>query len=352
MGMLMAALKYGYSNTRAKAMETKLIDSSVMRSIADAKTVDEVLAILFQTDYNAAIVKFGGLEISNVMLDFAISENLAQRLNRLAEFTPKSDRHIIRKIIERWDLGNVKLVLEAAERKMAYDAISRYIVSSDEFSAESLKEAMRNEGVEHVLEYLMHNRTYRDMLSGALAAYKKTRNVLDAIAMIDSMHYKELGELSLELMKGHDKSAQLLRMDIDMRNIITLMRAKRLGLKFADVSKNLIKNGDVDSRSLARIYNSSDDVVSFVLKTKSFDMNGAVEVYKQNGQLLSFEISMRNQIFNMSRKLLRTSVLSFGALVDYVYLKEIEVFTLRALIKSKEYGLSKDEISKLVVWNL
>ena len=61
---------------------------------------------------------------------------------------------------------------------------------------------------------------------------------------------------------------------------------------------------------------------------------------------------MRNQIFNTEPKLLRLSVLSFGSLVDYVYLKEIEVFTLRALIKSKEYGLTKEEISKLVVWNL
>jgi len=68
--------------------------------------------------------------------------------------------------------------------------------------------------------------------------------------------------------------------------------------------------------------------------------------------LLDFEISMRNQIFNASLKLLRLSSLSFGSLVDYVYLKEIEVFTLRALIKSKEYGLTKEEVSRLVVWNL
>ena len=61
---------------------------------------------------------------------------------------------------------------------------------------------------------------------------------------------------------------------------------------------------------------------------------------------------MRNQIFNTSLKLLRTTVLSFGALVDYIYLKEIEVFTLRALIKSKEYGISKEDLSKLIVWNL
>ena len=129
-------MKYGYSNTRAKAMESKLIDSATMRSIADAKDIDSVLAILFQTDYNAAITKFGGLEISTMMLDFAVSENMAERVNKIAQITPKSDKHMIRKIIARWDLSNVKRVLEAMDRKQPYDAISRYIISSTEFTPE------------------------------------------------------------------------------------------------------------------------------------------------------------------------------------------------------------------------
>jgi vacuolar-type H+-ATPase subunit C/Vma6 len=122
-------------------------------------------------------------------------------------------------------------------------------------------------------------------------------------------------------------------------------------MKFHDVSENLIQNGDIEISALAKRYNSSDDVVSFALKSTRFNLTNAVDIYRENGQMLAFEISMRNQIFNMSRKLLRVSVLKFGTLVDYIYLKEIEVFTLRALIKGKEYGLSKEDLSRLMIWN-
>ena len=119
--------------------------------------------------------------------------------------------------------------------------------------------------------------------------------------------------LSLELSEAHDKSAELLRMDIDMRNMIVLLLAKRHGLKFADVSAKLIENGNTEKSSLSKIYGSSEDVTALALKSRAFDLTGAAEVYKDNGQLLSFEISMRNQIFTRSRKMLRISVLTFGS---------------------------------------
>ena len=302
-------MRYGYSNTRAKAMESKLIDIATMRSIAEAKDVDSILAILFQTDYNAAITKFGGLEISATMIDFAISENLAERVNKLAEITPKRDQHIIRRIIARWDLSNVKRVLEAAERKQPFEAISRYLIGSSEFPPAVLQDAMRAESVEAVLAKLIQSSlSYRPILERALAVYKKSKNVLDAMATLDAEHYRQLGELAIELQENHDKSAQLLRMDIDMRNMITLLRAKRLGSRFDDVSYNLISNGDIGMKALAKMYNGASDVASFASKSQVFELADAVEAYKQNGQMLSFEISMRNQIFNTSRKMLRLSV--------------------------------------------
>jgi vacuolar-type H+-ATPase subunit C/Vma6 len=246
----------------------------------------------------------------------------------------------------------VKRVLEAMDRKQPYDAISRYVISSTEFTPIVLQDAMRADSIEGALSRLMRNAHYRNILGMALATYKKTGNVLDAMATIDIAHYMELAALAPELAKRHDASAKLLGMDIEMRNIITLIRAKRKDLTFAQISPSLIRNGGIKTKALAKLYNSSDSVVAFASKVKSFDLKNAAEAYKTNGQLLSFEISMRNQIFNASLKLLRLSVLSFGSLVDYVYLKEIEVFTLRALVKSKEYGLAKEEISKLVVWNL
>lgn len=352
LGILKRARRYGYSNARAKGMESKLIGSSVMKSIADAKSIDAILSILFQTDYNASIIKFGGLEISPTLLDFAISESMTEKLNKLAEITPKGEQHIIRKIIARWGLGNVKLVLEALEKGQSYESISKYVINSNGFDSMMLQEVMKAENIEEALGILMRNRHYRELLGKVLARYMKTKNLMDALATIDIEHYKELGDLAVQLEASGDKSAVILKMDVDMRNMITLLRAKRKNLKFESIANTLVKNGDVRIKQLSDIYNGSGNVAELASKSMVFDLKDAVELYKENNQMLPFEVSMRNQIFNRSIALLRSSVLSFGTLVDYIYLKEIEVFTIRALVKAREYGLSKEDVSRLVVWNL
>ena len=66
-------------------------------------------------------------------------------------------------------------MLEAIDRKLPYDSISRYIISSTEFPQHMLMEVMR-EGttIEDAFSKLMRNKTYRPLLSEALKAYKKT----------------------------------------------------------------------------------------------------------------------------------------------------------------------------------
>ncbi len=352
MGTFKRALKYGYSNARAKAMESKLIDNPTMKSIADAPDVASVMSVLFQTDYNAAITKFGGLQISTTMFDFAVSENMTEKINQLARISPKEDRDIIRTIIARWDLGNVKIALEALDRKKPFESISMYLTGSSEFGARRVQEAMGAESIDAAFARFMHNRTYRMLISKAYDAYRKSGSIEDAIAAIDIEHYKRLSEAALRLEGMKDSSSRIIMMDIHMRNMITLIRAKRKMLKFADISANLMRNGLLSIQQLSSMYSGSDSIESLASKSPIFNLKDAVEVYRQGGHLYAFEISMRNQIFNASMRMLRASVLSIGALVDYIYLKEIEVFTLRAIVKSKEYGLSKEEVSRLVVWNL
>lgn len=352
LGMYRRAVRYGYSNTRVKAMESKLMDSATMRSVAEAKDVGSVLAILFQTDYGQALTKFGGMELSPAMLDFALSENLAERVNALARITPKRDRRIIREMISQWDLNNVKRVLEAVDRHQPYDAVSRYLIGAGEFPLVALQQAMAEGSVEGALGRLMRSSHYRRLLGEALSAYRKGGSLLDALAAMDAWSYSERSGIARELDARHDRSAALVRMDIDMRNVITLLRAKRRGARFHEVSGQLVDGGRTSAAALGKAYGAAGDIPEFAVGIRAFDLSGATEAYRGDGNLIAFEISMRNQIFRTSRRLLRQSLLSVGALVDYVYLKEIEMFTLRTLVKSKEYGLTKDEVSRLVVWSL
>lgn len=344
------ALKYGYSNTRVKAMEAKLLSSAAMQDIINAKDAGSILSLLIQSDYEQALSHFGGVSMKQSLIDFALSKNFAERITKLVGITPKAERQIIMGIASKWDISNIKLALEAKDRGMNFDDIERYIIDYGRYNLAAIREAMREESVEAVLSKLVKNSPYSDLLRNAFDAYKRNGDITAALALLDIGYYR-LSERSItQLERMKDRSVTILRMDIDMKNILTLARAKRRGIKYDDVSHSLVMNGELAMRELRHAYSTSEDVESFLSYLRSYDLKDAIATYKATGQLISIEIGLRNNLFRTSLRLLRHSVLSFGTILAYVYLKEIEVFTLRILIKSKVYGLSKDDISRLITW--
>jgi len=59
---------------------------------------------------------------------------------------------------------------------------------------------------------------------------------------------------------------------------------------------------------------------------------------------------MRNQILSKGIRMLSHTLLSFGTILAYAYIKDIEVLTLRIIIKSKQYALPQDEVARMILW--
>jgi vacuolar-type H+-ATPase subunit C/Vma6 len=333
-------------------MGSKLIDRKTMNDIINAKDISTIIAILFHGEFKEDIEEFGGLEIKNELIDFALSKNLAKNVGKLVHISPSTERKLIRAIVGKWDIYNVKLLVEAKERHQSYEAIARYIIDYGRYDATAAKEAMREESVEGLLSKLMINSPYADILRDALESYKKSKSGAEAIATIDKSYFKSLGNVIVGLRVTHNESARIIKMDIDMKNILYMLKAKHMELKFSEISGSMIERGNIGLPELEQIYNGSKDVETMALQIKAYDLKNAVDVYKQSKvkQLLVFEIGLRNAIFERSMSLLRHSMLTFGTILAYAYMKEIEIFTLRVLINSRIYGLSKEETSRLIVW--
>lgn len=347
-----AARQYGYSSARVKAMEARLITKKTMQEIMNAKDISSILAILFQGDYREEIESFGGLSIKQELIDFALSKNLAKSSSKLVQISPTTERKLIRGIVGKWDLYNVKLALEAKERRADYESIASYVIDYGRYNAVAMKEAMREDSVEGMMNKLMINSPYSGILKDALEAYKRSKNVVEAISEIDKSYYRELGNIILGLRIRHNESALMIKMDIDMKNLLLLIKGKRAGLKFSEIGPYIVERGRISPSELEQLYNGAKDVESLVAQVKLYDLKNALDVYRgsKRKQLLIFEIGMKNAIFNESLRMLKHSILSIGAILAYSYLKEIEIYTLRILINSRAYGLSREETERLLVW--
>jgi vacuolar-type H+-ATPase subunit C/Vma6 len=135
-----------------------------------------------------------------------------------------------------------------------------------------------------------------------------------------------------------------------MRNMLNLIRAKRYALKFNEISEGIIKNGSLGIEELQSIYENAKNEEDVAKNAKVFDLSNEVEIYKKERRLFVFEIGMRNQILSKGIKMLSHTLLSFGTILAYAYIKDIEVLTLRIIIKSKQYALPQDEVARMILW--
>ncbi|MDE1851948.1 MAG: V-type ATPase subunit [Candidatus Micrarchaeota archaeon] len=347
-----AARRYGYSSARVKVMQSRLLSKKAVDDIANAKDVESVVSILFNSDLKKELEEFGGLGIPAEMIDFALSKNMAKNITKLISIAPTTERKLVRSIVGKWALYNIKLAIEAKDKRKDFDSIARYIVDIGRYDSSAIKEAMREESIEGLLGKFMINSPYYPILKEALDTYKGTRSAIEAIAAIDKAYYRNLRSILMPLRQLSNESALLVKMEIDMKNILTLIRGKRLGMKFSDMDSMLLESGRFSKKALEQAYTDSKDAAELASHLKEMNLAQAADEYKgsKTKQLLTFEIAMKSSIFNSAVRTLSHSILSFGTILAYSYMKEIEIYTLRILINGRLYGLSKEETAKLISW--
>ncbi len=346
---------YAYSNARVKAMESELIPRSTMDELSKMESVEPILVRLLQTSYKRSIEEYGGAQIRTDLVDFALSSELAKSASRLEKTAPGSKRDLILLFTIKFDIDNIKLMLDAKARNRSYEEIEHYLVETRRMSKALMRELFSEQSVEELGAQIMHRLPFKEALEHAMETYKKTKNVLDAENLIDKHFYEALaGAVKLKgLLKTSKQASMLVKQEIEMRNVLALLRAARYELTEQELSEMLIDNGTTPAKDLLALFGRAKDVEGVVAGIKSFDLKAALRLYQQskNTQMLRFEIAMRNSLFSTALHLLRYSVLSFGTLVGYAYIKEMEVFALRTLVKARQHGLSSDEAKELIAWN-
>ncbi|MCL5239103.1 MAG: V-type ATPase subunit [Candidatus Marsarchaeota archaeon] len=346
------AMKYAYSNTRVKAMESKLVSRETLERMLAAKDPGSIAAMLLQTEYKSDVERFGGVKAMGTLVDFALSKNLGKEISKLISIAPKDQRAIMIAIVGEWDIGNIKVMLEAVASKKRYEDVSEYIIDTKYAGLSIAKEATAAKSVDEAIAWLTLHTPYAEMLDSALDAYKRSHSVVEANAALEQSYYLKLGGTIQRLSTIDREAAGLIRSRIDMRNVLLLLEAKKHRLDFSVVSGRILPNGTMQTGALEKLFKDAKDAGELAASAKAFGLKQAAAEYAASGTkpLMIFEIAMLNEIFRKALRSVRHSVLSFGALVAFLYLKEVEVFTLRILIKGRSYGLSDTEIKGMISW--
>ena len=333
-------LSYAYSNARIKAMKSKLIPENRMREIMEVKSISETIELLEETEYKESFVsastKYKGMEL----IARALHGNLRKTLERILKITPKKGRDSLRTLLMEYEIENIKAIL--AGKASGVDVKETDLMALDEKSLANLKKLNEKTSVEEVVRELRASEFGRTLQKSTLQ-YEKHKDFRIFLSALNAYYFEKLNELA-----KREKSRilkELLEARIRAINVMTILRVKNGDAK-ADASPYLIKSND----KFVKEFNQMQETHKILekLKSKYKKIIPEIEESEKGNSLIPLEIALDREIARKTLRSLRFSILDFGVILSFLYLKQEEINTLRKIAYAKQYGFS-DELKKMVV---
>ena len=354
----MATSSYSSSFGRLKSLSTNFISSNILQTLVHAKDVSEMTRILEPTWYGPEIERAASLYSPPELLEVALNRHIVE-INKIAlESTPFSGREAIRAYLLKWDIHNIELILSSKIIGRAITETEPFLVSSRNFPAgisagnishDEMKIILSQAGVDGVVNHLVKYR-YGPILMQHLDTYQKTGDLGPMMADLISYYYTTLIE-SLRFFQGDEGVIRdLFRVQIDKRNILSLLKGKDSELDRELISKHLIKGGNISRDDLFDIFGSKS-MEEFVGKVqKQYNLTDLLkDTYTKTHSLIDFEVAFDKFISKSYLKRLKNIPLSLGSIFHFIITAEYEWDNIKRIAYGKRYDLSIERITSMLV---
>lgn len=319
--------EFGSMNVTIRVLENGLLSQSTYDRMLAADSFEDALSILRETTYRDEVEKV--LRTHNY--DEMITEELEGTYRRLFQISPVTE--IVELATLKYTYQNIKVLIKELISDQDYPElyfdIGRYDITE-------LRQAV-SLGKSDVLP-----QAYLDTINHAKLDYSEFNNVHQVEVLIDRHYFEHLKQLALEI--GDPKIIEIIDMQIDFKNISTLIRAKYqnrtpnfLRSILSDAGslevEKLIKLGVGDARTLIQSLSETKykDVLNESLITAGIGISS-----------IKFDYYTDNA---MMRKMQDAKLKAFGPLpmLSFIYAKETEARNLRLVLSAKENHIDEEE---------
>ena len=245
-------LTYEYANARLKAMKTKLIVRNELIKLSSITSLDDLVSYLEKTDYRQELVSLSILHSGADLVDRALALNLARVYSKVVSLTPQESLEVVNAFTGRWDVHNLKTILLGKYLGHDHDSIQKLIVPAGSLEKRLLFKLSTQESVEEIV-YCLGGTEYGDVLVESIREYDETKDIGLLTHELEKFYY--MGLSSSVKRRGHewDMIASLIRLEVDSKNITTLVRYVVAGSEPFDLEEALIDGGAVDLETLLKL---------------------------------------------------------------------------------------------------
>lgn len=353
----MPSSPYASSFGRLQSISISFLKLDFIENLLKATDVNEMIKLLESTWYGDEIKKAASVYQGPALLEVVLNRHLVEVNKIISEAAPFSGKNAVRAYLAKWDLFNIELILSSKAMGRTITETESMLVSSRNVPAgiaagniphDEIKIILSEPGVEGVVNKLAKY-DYGVVLMKHLDEFQKTGDLGPMMSALHESYYQKLLE-SLKFFQGDEGAIrELVRAEIDKKNVLNLLKAKESNIEKEVVSGHLVEGGRISPSGLLDIYEVKDIAEIITRIEPYFNVSDALEQYKTSKSLIDFEVAITKLINTKYVKKLKNIALSIGTIFYFIINAEYEHENLKRITYGKRYNLSIDKIKEMLL---
>ncbi len=349
---------YGYSCTRVKARKALMLDKQFFEDLVNQRTLDGITSMLERTYYKRSITELSTIQSGTELLEMAAEVHYKDAVNQVRRFAPEDGKPVINMLMRKWDIINLRTIISSRRTGKTWEQMRPYVVSAGELYVHEMERIAKAEP-EKLYMRIKETSVGRQILSNSsrnmrgteleqlfIKAVKSFQVLNQLQAILDTSYYDYLQRGIVSSDKDVIWIKKTVAKEIDLRNIMSILRLKKNGVKDpARIATYIIRGGRINSAFVEALLkaNSSKEVLSTIkplFKIKGEDFTS----------LPVLEASLQQELANERVRVFYKNPVSIATLAGFLFIKEEEMNNIRKIVRGKDYNLPPEEIRPMLVF--
>jgi V/A-type H+-transporting ATPase subunit C len=328
--------KYAYIVGRLRAMDTKMLNASVLDRLMEAPGAAEAFRSL--NDLSLVASSLNDYEVQDFNKVLADStQNMKELLIQMAPYPELLDF-----LWYKYDFHNLKVALRAKITEYGYEDVNHAISPLGTVDAEAWQAFVLEDKSIPLMKDL------GKLVATAAELYEKTNDPQVINMVVDQQYVLMLKEVA-DKMKSGMLDAYLKRV-IDFSNLRAFIRVTELSKDRQDLEKLLLSGGFVKTDLFLTSFERGYDDLKQALEKPigSDDLSKALDKFLETKNLITIE----KEVFRLQQDFMaKSSVVTFGPEPVFAFFWKFEnhMVILRSILVGKLNGLSNDTISEHIL---
>ncbi len=328
---------WAYIVARVKVMRRSLIPSEEYRKLLNM-TFDEIVRYLEETVYKREIDELAYKYSGPRLLDYALTLNLGRTYKKIQNIAFGPAKELITEFLKRWDIWNLMTILRGKLAGVSQEEIEEALVPVGSYTIDFWKSLIPRD-IDEIVKTFEGTPFYEYLSKLGQVPISEVEDELFKIYYRKVLSLRS-SELTLKLF------IDFIKMEIDIKNVKTILRLKREDVSVEEIMKRIIPGGfELSEEECGKLAAMPWD--ELVKAIEGYWFGKGIEI--KGRELSRVEIQFDKVWMREVAKRASNYPLSILPVLQYMVLKKIEVDNLRTLGWGKWNNVPNEEIEAQLV---